>query len=112
MNALIGQLDQSVLLVELNAKIHSELQKNAELQHEIEKRDIQLNETALQLRDMESQLEQLKQHSGEQAQPVLELEQRLNAIYASSSWKLMGPVRRIGRALGTDKKSGPQDSDS
>ena len=104
-NALIGQLDQSVLLCEQDARIHSELKKNAELQHEIEKRDSQIGELKLQLQNTASQLEQLQVHSKQQAQHVSELEQRLNAIYDSSSWKLMGPVRRIGRVLTTEKDS-------
>ena len=64
-NALIGQLDQSVLLCEQDARIHSELKKNAELQHEIEKRNLQilnnvsqLEQQALQITSNVSQLEQ------------------------------------------------------
>lgn len=110
-NALIGQLDQSVLLVERDAQLHSELQRNAKLQHEIEKRDMQLNDAALRLRDVESQLDQLRQHSGQQAEHVAELEGRLNAIYASPSWKLMGPVRRVSRALGTGRDEDNKETD-
>ena len=112
MNALIGQLDQSVLLCEQEARIHSELKKNAELQHEIEKRANQINELELQVRDTASQLEQLHVHSKQQAQHVSELEQRLNAIYDSLSWKLMGPVRRVGRVLTTELESDSNESDS
>lgn len=111
-NALIGQLDQSVLLCEQDARIHSELQKNAALQHEIEKRDIQLNELSLQLQNTAAQLEQLQKHSQHQSQHVSELEQRLNSIYDSTSWKLMGPARRVGRALSADKNSDNHDSGS
>lgn len=118
-NALIGQLDQSVLLCEQDLRIHRELQKNAELQHEIEKRELQLNElklqlqnTALQLQNTALQLEQLQTHSQQQSQHVSELEQRLNNIYDSTSWKLMGPVRRVGRALSADKDSDSHDSGS
>ena len=112
MNALIGQLDQSVLLCEQEARIHSELKKNAELQHEIEKRANQINELELQVRDTASQLEQLHVHSKQQAQHVSELEQRLNVIYDSLSWKLMGPVRRVGRVLTTELESDSNESDS
>jgi glycosyltransferase involved in cell wall biosynthesis len=139
-NSLIGQLDQSVLLCEQDAQIHRELQRNAELQHGIEKRDtkmnerdiqineldiqinerdiqinerdiqineldIQINELDLQILNSVSQLEQLQLHSERQAQHVSELELRLNTIYDSASWKLMGPIRRVGRTLTADKNS-------
>ena len=102
----------SVLLVEQDAQIHRELQKNAQLQHSLNERDMQLNELDLKRRDLESQLELLQKHSGKQSQHVLELEQRLNAIYDSTSWKLMGPVRRVTRALASDKASGTDNSGS
>ena len=111
-NALIGQLDQSVLLVEQNAQIHRELERNAALQHGLETRDMQINELGLKLRDLESQTEALQLHSKQQARHVAELEQRLNAIYDSTSWKLMGPVRRVGRALAADKTSDTDNSES
>ncbi len=109
-NALIGQLDQSVLLCEQNAQIHEELKKNAQLQHKVETRDMQINELSLQLQDITSQLEQLKTHSEQQAQHVVELEQRLNTIYSSTSWKLMGPVRRLGRAMSAKDNADSKDS--
>ncbi|GJM11780.1 MAG: hypothetical protein DHS20C12_01830 [Pseudohongiella sp.] len=109
MNALIGQLDQSVLLCEQDARIHSELKRNADLQHEIEKRDMQVNELNQRLTEAASQLEQLKQVS---SQHIHELEQRLNSIYGSTSWKLMGPVRRIARAVSKNKNSEIIDSDA
>jgi len=111
-NALIGQLDQSVLLCKQDARIHSELIKNAELQHEIEKQGSQINELDLQLQDTASQLDHLQEHSNRQAQHVRELEQRLNEIYDSLSWKLMGPVRRVSRTLTTETDSGSSESDS
>lgn len=111
-NALIGQLDQSVLLCEQDARIHSELIKNAELQHESEKRGHQINKLDLKLQIAVSQLEQLQDHSKRQAQHVSELEQRLNAIYDSLSWKLMGPVRRVKRTLATETDSDNNASDS
>jgi glycosyltransferase involved in cell wall biosynthesis len=125
-NALIGQLDQSVLLCEQNARIHRELRKNAELQHEIEKQGIQINELDLHLKDTTSHLKQLQAHSEQiqahseqvqahnklQARHVSELEKRLNIIYHSASWKLLGPVRRLGRALSKEKYSDGNDSDS
>jgi hypothetical protein len=111
-NALIGQLDQSVLLCEQDARIHSELKKNAELQHEIENRDIKINELDLRLQDTASQLEQLQAHSEQQTRHVNELERRLDAIYVSLSWKLMGPVRRVGRILTTGKNSDNSELDS
>ena len=125
-NSLIGQLDQSVLLCELDAQIHSELKRNAELQHEIEKRDTKINELDLRINELDlrinelelqrneldlqilnsvSQLEQLQLHSEHQSQHISELELRLNTIYDSASWKLMGPVRRVGRTLTADKNS-------
>ncbi|MEX0963229.1 MAG: glycosyltransferase [Pseudohongiellaceae bacterium] len=104
-NTLIGKLDQSLLLVEQNARIHKELEKNAQLQHEVEQRDMQLNET-------NSILDQLKLHSERQSNHVNELEQRLNAIYDSTSWKLMGPVRRVGRAFTRGSSSDVDKSNS
>ena len=139
-NALIGQLDQSALLMEQDAQIHAELKRNAELQHEVNKRGMQINELDQQIAESRSQLDQLQTHSEQQAQHisqqtkhisqqtkhisqqtkhvaqqtkhVAELERRLNAIYDSTSWKLMGPVRRMGRALSTDKLSDADSSDS
>ena len=111
-NALIGQLDQSVLLCEQDAQIHRELKKNAELQHQVNSRDMQINDLDQQIAESRSQLDQLQSHSEQQAQHVTELEKRLNAIYDSTSWKLMGPVRRVGRALSRDKKSDADSSGS
>ena len=136
-NALIGQLDQSVLLCEQDARIHSELKKNAELQHEIEKRDTKIielkeqqaqhiSELNLQILNKASHLEQQAQHVSElnlqiisnashlehQAQHVRKLERGLNTIYDSTSWKLMGPIRRAGRILGANKNSDNDNSDS
>ena len=139
-NFLIGQLDQSVLLCEQDARIHSELRENAELQHEIEKRDCQINELDLKFQETASQLERLQDYSKQQAQQaqvqaqqaqvqaqqaqmqaqqaqmqaqhVSELEQRLNAIYGSLSWKLMSPVRRVSRILQAETESDNNESDS
>ena len=139
-NSLIGQLDQSVLLCELDAQIHSELKRNAELQHEIEKRDTKINELDLRINELDlrinelelqrnelelqrneldlqilnsvSQLEQLQLHSEHQSQHISELELRLNTIYDSASWKLMGPVRRVGRTLTADKNSDRDSTES
>ena len=153
-NSLIGQLDQSVLLCELDAQIHSELKRNAELQHEIEKRDTKINELELRINELDlqilnsvsqleqlqlhserqsqhiselelqrneldlqilnsvSQLEQLQLHSERQSQHISELELRLNTIYDSASWKLMGPVRRVGRTLTADKNSDRDSTES
>ena len=111
-NALIGQLDQSVLLVEQDAQIHRELEKSAALQHALETRDMQINDLNLKVRDLESQLAALEKHSEQQVQHVAELEQRLHAIYESTSWKLMGPVRRVSRALASSKSSDTEHSGS
>jgi len=105
LNALIGHLDQSTLLCELDAKIHEELERNAALQHEIELRGIAMAEK-------DAELEHLRRHGESQARHVNELEQRLNSIYASKSWKLMGPVRRVGRALSSNENSDSDQSDS
>ena len=133
LNALIGQLDQSVLICEQDARIHSEQKKNAELQHEIEKcdariieLDLQIIELNLQILNKASHLEKQAQHVSElnlqiasnashleqQAQHVSKLERGLNTIYDSTSWKLMGPIRRAGRILGADKNSDSNDADS
>lgn len=124
-NTLIGQLDQSVLLCEQSAQIHRELERNAELQHEIENRDTKINELDLQIDELDlqinelklqilnklSQLEKLQLLSDQQDQHISKLEQRLNAIYDSLSWRLMGPVRRAGRALRANKNSSSDDSE-
>jgi chromosome segregation ATPase len=136
-----------VLLCELDAQIHSELKRNAELQHEIEKRDTKINELDLRINELDlrinelelqrnelelqrnelelqrneldlqilnsvSQLEQLQLHSEHQSQHISELELRLNTIYDSASWKLMGPVRRVGRTLTADKNSDRDSTES
>ena len=75
-------------------------------------RDIQINELDLQILNSVSQLEQLQLHSERQAQHVSELELRLNTIYDSASWKLMGPIRRVGRTLTADKNSESDNSAS
>jgi len=124
-NALIGQLDQSVLLCEQDAQIHRELKRNTELQHEVNSKDMQINELVQQIKYTQSQLDQLQAHIEQQAQHAIqqaqhiaqqtkhvgELERRLNAIYDSTSWRLMGPVRRVSRALTTDKNSDADSSD-
>jgi septal ring factor EnvC (AmiA/AmiB activator) len=131
-NALIGQLDQSVLLCEQDAQIHRELKRNTELQHEVNRelkrntelqhevnsKDMQINELVQQIKYTQSQLDQLQAHIEQQAQHIAqqtkhvgELERRLNAIYDSTSWRLMGPVRRVSRALTTDKNSDADSSD-
>ena len=138
MNALIGQLDQSALLCEQDAQIHKELARNAELQHKIEKRNIEIGEHDLQIRDRDlqindrdlgikdrdlqinkldlqtlknvSRLKNLRLQSEQQARHVSQLERRLNSIYQSKSWKLMGPVRRISQMLGPKKNPASDDS--
>ena len=62
MNALIGQLDQSVLLCDQDTRIHSELKKNAELQYEIENRDTKIIDLNLQILNNVLHLEQQAQH--------------------------------------------------
>lgn len=109
LNALIGQLDQSVLLCEQEARIHSELRKNAELQHESQERADHIQELKLHLQNTMSQLEQLQTRS---EQHIEELEKSLNTIYKSTSWKFMGPVRRIGRMFSRDRNSSGNDSGS
>jgi len=118
-NALIGQLDQSVLLCEQDARIHSELKKNAELQHEIEKRDIRMIALNSRLEQRDQHINELNlqilsnvSHLEQQAQHVSKLERELNTIYDSTSWKLMGPIRRVGRILGAGKNSDSDGSDS
>lgn len=108
-NALIGHLDQSVRLVEQDAQIHAELQRNAELQHGIETRDLQLEQLKLELSASVTELEQLQKHSELQARHIADLEQCLNSIYASPSWKLMGPARRLVRAFSSDKSGSDSD---
>jgi glycosyltransferase involved in cell wall biosynthesis len=103
-NALIGQLDQSELLHEKDDRIRSELEKNHQLRHEVAKLESKATELHQQMQDMLS-------HSEVQAQHIAELELILNAIYDSTSWKLMGPVRRIGRALSKSDGSRRSDSD-
>ena len=104
-NALIGQLDQSELLHEKDDRIRSELEKNHLLRQEISKLENRTDELSQQMQDTLS-------HSEVQAQHIAELEQRLNTIYGSTSWKLMGPVRRIGRAISKSDDSRRSDSDS
>jgi len=174
-NALIGQLDQSVLLSEKDALIQLEMRKNAEAHHDMEKRDIkidelnlraneldlqineylrqtddlntklserdttiselnsnllerdrligeldtkvseriqQINELEMQLHENASQLQQLQLHSNRQAAHISELEGSLNAIFASKTWKLMGPIRRAGRILGANENSVSGNSDA
>ncbi|MBL4582411.1 MAG: glycosyltransferase [Gammaproteobacteria bacterium] len=108
-NALIGQLDQSVLLCEQDARIHIELKKNAELLHEVEKRDNQINKLNLQLDNTTLQLEDLQKSS---ALHIKILEQRINSIFESTSWKLMGPARRLSRILRADEDSDNNESNS
>lgn len=107
-NALIGHLDQSALLSEKDAKIHTELQRNAKLQNEIIQRDMQLKDIAQQLEHLQAHSEQ---QSKQQSKHISKLEQNLNTIYESTSWKLMGPIRRVGRALKNDAKTKANDLD-
>ncbi len=108
-NALIGQLDQSVLVCEQNAQIHTEMQRNAELQDKLAQSEMQITELNQQISELDrqidhkdSQLEQLQQHNQEQVRHVKVLEATLDAIYKSKSWKIMGPVRRVARVLTPD----------
>lgn len=109
MNALIGQLDQSVLVCEQDARIHSEMRKNVKLQNEIEKRKMEIDELNLNLSDTNSRLEQLKLNS---TLHIKKLEQQLNTIYQSTSWKLMGPVRRAGRAFAKEQNISSSEKDA
>lgn len=118
-NALIGDLDQSALIVEQDCKIHEELSRNAELQHEVEKRDVKIDEQGHEMRHLESQHEAMQKHSEhlsqqieqqsahieKQSQQAAELEDSLTTIYESISWKIMGPVRRAARFFRGNKNS-------
>lgn len=103
-NALIGQLDQSVLLCEQDARIHSELKKNAELQHEIEKRNLQilnnvsqLEQQALQIISNVSHFKDLEAHT-EQLQHAHELIE--NSIF----WRMTYPLRLLRNAVAPGSK--------
>ena len=72
-NALIGQLDQSVLLCEQDARIHSELRKNAELQHEVEKRDLKINKISLEKMELSLTIDALSLEKTEHLLKIDEL---------------------------------------
>lgn len=118
-NSLIGQLDQSVLLCEQDVKIHSGLQKNAELQHQIAQRNMQITELTQQIVELTQQMQQrnmqiadLTLQRQKQARHTTLLETTLDTIYQSKSWKLMGPVRRIARALSSTATTNTDTPDS
>lgn len=78
MNSLIGQLDQSVLLCEQDAQIHRELNRNADLQHEIEEREISINEVGQQLAELELQINELELQINERDIEISERDQQIN----------------------------------
>jgi len=61
---------------------------------------------------LQARLQAQQEQQEQKAQHINELEQRLNAIYDSLSWKLMGPVRRVSRTLRAETEPDNNKSDS
>ncbi|MDB0051363.1 glycosyltransferase [Gammaproteobacteria bacterium] len=118
MNALIGQLDQSVLLCDQDTRIHSELKKNAELQYEIENRDTKIIELDLQMEQQTQHMEQQTQHINElnlqmeqQTQNFKNLEAHTEQlqhahelIEHSIFWRMTYPLRLLRNAVAPGSK--------
>ena len=125
MNALIGQLDQSVLLCDQDTRIHSELKKNAELQSEIEKRDTKIIDLDLQILNNLSHLEQHAQHINELNLQILsnvshleqqtqdfknleahteQLQRAHELIEHSIFWRMTYPLRLLRNAVAPGSK--------
>jgi len=76
-----------------------------ELSLEKEQLALRVNELSLEKEQLDLQILSNLSQLEQQARHICELEQSLNIIYNSISWKLMGPARRIHRALWASKNS-------
>jgi len=98
-NQLIGSLDKSAQLQQFADDLHTlrlDLDKALAAQHGIQSK---LDHANLLLADKTREVADLKQHIANQQQQVKELSTNLDTIYASISWKLMGPFRRAARLV-------------
>ncbi len=117
LNALLGDLDRSAELAELAATVHSEHEANLQHQDQIRELTISLEQgrhelhALLQQRDEqqaahEQEQQRLTTVSQQQAKTISELktavadlEQALQAMRDSTSWKLTGPLRGLARLI-------------
>ncbi|NQV68512.1 MAG: glycosyltransferase [Pseudohongiella sp.] len=132
LNELIGHLDQSLIVTEQAKHIQQELEKNADLLHQIDNRNSVIDQLTLQLNNRVLQIEALQQHAKEQTKQldaqakqaevqakqaevqakqaevqgrhISMLESTLSVIYSSPGWKLMGPFRRLRRFISPSSK--------
>lgn len=95
-NALLGQMDQSALIRELGDKLDSEHATNLAHQQQIASLLSELEQARHALSQARSELENTRQSLRAH---IDELENSLRSIYASTSWKITGPYRVIGRRL-------------
>ncbi len=95
-NSLLGQLDQSALVAELDANVAKEHAANLAHQEQIAELLTQLEAATHEANVARAELQNTRDSL--QAQ-IATLEQRLQALYNSTSWKLTGPLRRASRLL-------------
>jgi len=124
-NQLIGRLDQSQILQDLAVTLHNARVSLGKALHEQQKLKSDLDQAALQIADKETVIADnlmviadkenvikskdsviadrqryivnLEQDIANQSQHITELNMTLDSIFGSTTWKLMGPVRRIAR---------------
>lgn len=114
LNQLIGSLDQSLALRQLADELHSVrlsmdaaitgqqklASANAQLQGEIDRCGLimlEQNEEIKHLLERVKEIRHLRTHNENQERHILEITAALQRIYASLSWRLMGPFRRAYR---------------
>lgn len=113
MNALIGSLDQSQELQSRAQQLHEvrvslddsrrALDNAITVQHSLRStNDVlqgDIERFKLQLHHDELRIQELQKHAANQEQHIIELTSALHRIHHSTSWKLMGPFRRVYRHL-------------
>lgn len=98
-NQMIGDLDQSGELQALATQLHEvRLQLDAAT-HQLHVAQGKLDQVEPMLANKDLQIQNLQRHAEAQEQHIAQVSAILDAIYTSMSWKLMGPFRRVHRAV-------------
>lgn len=94
-NQQLAELDQR--LITRDQQLQEQQQTSAAQQEALQQRNLQLLELQAELRQSNAQAQQLQASLHQAAAWGGEMEQRLLAVYASSSWRLTAPLRWLLR---------------
>ncbi len=78
-------------------KVHETNQLNNSLASELQDARLESSELTTELSGVKNQTQNLQQQLQTSATHITHLEHSINALYSSTSWRLMGPFRRVVR---------------